>query len=84
MKKQYFGVIQDGLKDNNINILGPYSTLEATKTDVEASFDLEEGLIFTILSQEGPETCPFFEQVCIAIAPQDNTTFPWTKIGGKE
>jgi hypothetical protein len=77
LKTQYFGVIQDGVKDTDIQIMGPYSTLEAVKKDVEASFDLEEGLIFTILSQEGSATSPLFGQVCQAIAPKENLTFPW-------
>ena len=77
MKKQYFGVVQDGLKDTDIQILGPYSTLEKAKEDIEGSFDWEEGLIFTLLSQEGNDTSSLFGQVCQIVVPKENLQFPW-------
>ncbi len=70
---QYFVVVQDGLKDQNPDFNGPYSSVTQAEKATETNYQPEEDFILTILAQDGVG----FKQISQAVI--EPLKFPWVR-----
>ena len=69
---KYFLIIQEGVKDTEPEIEGPYPSIQAAQKAAESGYEAENNWIFTVLEQRGTN----FKQVS-QVSFAEVVKFPW-------